>query len=150
GQGGPAASHNSRLDGRTGGGGGRRGGGRGGGGGEEDDDDDSDDDDEEEEGRGGEGQEGAPGTVEMTVAAVRGSLLRNGSEGDREDGAAPNPDREVEEWEVVVKKFIRHVESLPRGTEQEELSLMFAAALDPTLVRMRAANTALVRLAEAC
>lgn len=111
---------------------------RKGGGGEEEDDD-------SEEGAG----EGL-GAAEMTVAAVRGSLLRSGSDGDREEGTTPNPDREVEEWEVVVNKFIRHVESLPPGPEQEELSLMFAAALDPTLVRMRAANTALVRLAEAC
>lgn len=82
------------------------------------------------------------GAGEMTVAAVRASLLRNRSD--------EGPSVEGEEWEDTVRKFIKHVESLPPGTTQEELSLMFAAALDPTLVRMRAANTSLISLAEAC
>lgn len=82
------------------------------------------------------------GAGEMTVGAVRTSLLRNRADED--------PHREAEEWEGVVRTFITHVESLSPGTTQEELSLMFAAALDPTLVRMRAANRLLVDLAEAC
>ena len=76
----------------------------------------------------------------MTVQAVRSSLLRN--------TADEGPSKE-EEWEGMVRRFILHVESLPPGTVQEELSLMFAAALDPTLVRMRAANALLVNLAQA-
>ncbi|CAM9243156.1 unnamed protein product [Ectocarpus sp. 4 AP-2014] len=107
-------------------------------------DDDSDDDDDEggAESRGGNAG-GPAGAGEMTVAAVRESLLSNPSE-EGEPGPSP------QEWEVAVKKFISHVESLPPGTEQEELSLMFAAALDPTLVRLRMANTKLIGLAEAC
>ncbi|CAN0023129.1 unnamed protein product, partial [Ectocarpus sp. 8 AP-2014] len=110
----------------------------------EDMDDDSDDDDDEggAESRG-DNAGGPAGAGEMTVAAVRESLLSNPSE-ERKLGPSP------QEWEVAVKKFISHVESLPPGTEQEELSLMFAAALDPTLVRLRMANTKLVGLAEAC
>ncbi|CAB1096781.1 unnamed protein product [Ectocarpus sp. CCAP 1310/34] len=110
----------------------------------EDMDDDSDDDDDEggAESRGGNAG-GPAGAGEMTVAAVRESLLSNPSE-EGEPGPSP------QEWEVAVKKFISHVESLPPGTEQEELSLMFAAALDPTLVRLRMANTKLIGLAEAC
>ncbi|CAM9599911.1 unnamed protein product [Ascophyllum nodosum] len=82
------------------------------------------------------------GAGEMTVAAVRASLLRN--------RADEGPKSQGEEWEDTVKRFIKHVESLPAGTNQEELSLMFAAALDPTLVRMRAANASLIGLAEVC
>ncbi|CAM9627463.1 unnamed protein product [Ectocarpus sp. 12 AP-2014] len=110
----------------------------------EDMDDDSDDDDDERgaESRGGDAG-GPTGAGEMTVAAVRESLLSNPSE-EGEPGPSP------QDWEVAVKKFISHVESLPPGTEQEELSLMFAAALDPTLVRLRMANTKLIGLAEAC
>lgn len=90
----------------------------------------------------GDGDDIRVGAGEMTVAAVRASLLRNRSD--------EGPSVEGEEWEDTVRKFIKHVESLPPGTTQEELSLMFAAALDPTLVRMRAANTSLISLAEAC
>eukprot|EP00903_Cladosiphon_okamuranus_P012861 g12014.t1 len=120
-------------------------GGGGGGGGKENNGYSKEEEEEEEDEEGGAGGgKGSPmSAADMTVAAVRGSLLRNRSE----DGP-PTP--EVEEWESVVKNFILHVESLPPGTEQEELSLMFAAALDPTLVRMRAANTSLIKLAEVC
>lgn len=109
---------------------------------------DMDDDTDDNGGEGGaesrEDNAGGPaGAGEMTVAAVRESLLSNPSE-DQQPGPSP------QEWEVAVKKFISHVESLPPGTEQEELSLMFAAALDPTLVRLRMANTKLIALAEAC
>lgn len=82
------------------------------------------------------------GAGEMTVVAVRTSLLRNRAD------EGPNPDDG--EWEAMVREFIQYVEGLSPGTAQEELSLMFAAALDPTLVRMRAANELLVRLAEEC
>lgn len=116
-------------------------GGGGGGGGNENNG--YSEEEEDEEGGAGGGKGGPLSAADMTVAAVRGSLLRN-----RSDEGPYNP--EVEEWESVVKKFILHVESLPPGTEQEELSLMFAAALDPTLVRMRAANTSLIKLAEVC
>eukprot|EP00752_Nemacystus_decipiens_P007799 g6965.t1 len=115
----------------------------GGGGGNKNNHYSEEDEDEDEDEEAGAGEKDPPSAADMTVAAVRGSLLRN-----RSEGGAANP--EVEEWESVVKNFILHVESLPPGTEQEELSLMFAAALDPTLVRMRAANTALVKLAEVC
>lgn len=97
---------------------------------------------EEREEMRGDGDGIRVGAGEMTVAAVRASLLRNRSD--------EGPSVEGEEWEDTVRKFIKHVESLPSGTTQEELSLMFAAALDPTLVRMRAANTSLISLAEAC
>lgn len=80
------------------------------------------------------------GAGEMTVTAVRTSLLRNRAD------EGPNPDDG--EWEGMVRRFIGYVEALSPGPTQEELSLMFAAALDPTLVRMRAANALLLRLAE--
>lgn len=86
--------------------------------------------------------DGAAGAGEMTVVAVRTSLLRNRAD------EGPIPDEG--EWEMMVRKFIRYVEGLEPGPTQEELSLMFAAALDPTLVRMRAANNALIELAELC
>lgn len=82
------------------------------------------------------------GAGEMTVVAVRTSLLRNRAD------EGPSPDDG--EWENMVRGFIGYVEGLPPGPKQEELSLMFAAALDPTLVRMRAANALLVRLADEC
>lgn len=86
--------------------------------------------------------DGGAGAGEMTVVAVRTSLLRNRAD------EGPSPDEG--EWEARVRNFIRYVEGLPPGPTQEELSLMFAAALDPTLVRMRAANNLLVELAELC
>lgn len=97
-----------------------------------------------EEGPGEEATEEDDGAEagEMTVVAVRTSLLRNRAD------EGPNP--EEEEWEIMVRRFIRYVDSLPPGPTQEELSLMFAAALDPTLVRMRAANALLIELAEEC
>ena len=133
-----------KLRGREANGSGGGGGGGGGGGSDRKEKNDySEEEEEEEDEEGGAGGKGPLSAADMTVAAVRGSLLRN-----RAEEGASNP--EVEEWESVVKNFILHVESLPPGTEQQELSLMFAAALDPTLVRMRAANTSLVKLAEVC
>lgn len=110
---------------------------------EENENDDGGGDEEEEEEGGADKDKDALGAAKMTVAAVRTSLLSNRSD-DRPKPVA------VEEWEEVVKNFILRVEKLPPGTEREELSLMFAAALDPTLVRMRAANASLVKLADEC